>query len=144
MFRRSLLFALFLCLISNIFGQKASIHAIHPDYAEIRVHTSIAWNPFVTISEYSNTLICDENGEFRQDIPLQSPRVVQFETGIYQAYLYVEPGYHYEVELPEYREKDYADQISPFYQPVVVPLKVFSRRSLATKTEIDGTNADRS
>jgi len=138
MFRRSLIFTLFLWVSSCMIGQTASIHAIHPDYAQKSVHTSIAWNPFVSISEYSSTLICDEKGEFIQDIPLKSPRVVQFETGIYQLYLYMEPGFLYEVEFPAYIEKKWNDQITPFYKPLSMPLKVRSRISLSTGESIEG------
>jgi hypothetical protein len=120
-------------------GQTASIHAVNPGYALKAIHTSIAWNPFATINEYSHTVLCDENGEFRQDIPLTSPRVVQFETGIYQLYMYMEPGFRYEVELPEYLEKKWDEQISPFYQALSMPLTVLSRTSLSTGISIDGS-----
>ncbi len=123
----------------NIMGQTASVHATAKDYAGQSIHTSIAWNPFITIPEFSNSVVCSENGEFEQVIPLKSPRVVQFETGIYQAYLYMEPGYHYEVLFPEYIEKKWNDQLSPFYQPLAIPLSVSSRSSLSGGERVDGS-----
>ena len=84
-------------------------------------------------------VVCDEEGGFRADIPLTSPRVVQFETGIYQLYLYMEPGYLYEVEFPGYIEKRWEEQISPFYQPLSMPLTVRSRTSLSTQVQMDGS-----
>jgi len=139
MFRSILFPALLFWASVSTWGQSASIHAIHPDYAARAIHTSIAWNPFVTVNEYTHTNVCDEKGEFSEDIPLKSPRVVQFETGIYQLYLYMEPGFHYEVELPEYIEKEWDDLISPFFQALSMPLKVLERTSHSTGESIDGT-----
>ncbi|MEA3461017.1 MAG: TlpA disulfide reductase family protein, partial [Bacteroidota bacterium] len=123
----------------NLMGQSASVHAIGQDYAGQTIHTSVAWNPFTTINEYSNRVVCSEEGEFEQVIPLNSPRVVQFETGIYQTYLYMEPGFHYEVVFPDYVEKSWDDQISPFYQPIALPLVVSSRTSLSSGEKVDGS-----
>jgi peroxiredoxin len=120
-------------------GQAASVHAISPDYSGKTIHTIISWNPFITYPEFSESVQCSDEGEFEQLIPLKSPRVVQFETGIYQAYIYLEPGFHYELELPEYIAKKWDDRISPFYQPKALPLKVLSRTSLADGTCIEGS-----
>ena len=81
-------------------GQEVSIEAINPDYNGKTIHTIVAWNPFITSLEYTASVICDENGKFEHQIELEVARVVQFEFGVYQAYLYMEPGYHYEVKLP--------------------------------------------
>ena len=139
MLSRSLIFTLLLWGSGTLMGQSASLHAVALDYAGQSILTSVAWNPFVTIPEYSNRVVCDEKGEFEHVVPLKSPRVVQFETGIYQLYLYMEPGFHYEVELPDYREKKWDDQISPFFQPLALPLVVLSRSSLYTRERINGS-----
>jgi len=119
-------------------GQSASIHGSGPGYAGKTVYITIAWNPVITVYEYSEVAVCNEEGSFEVEIPLTSPRVVQFETGMYQTYLYMEPGYHYEVVFPEYGEKERDERISPFYQAVVVPLAVLSRTSMATGKKISG------
>ena len=136
---RSLIFTLLLWSSVHSVGQSSSVHAVVPDYAGQSIHTSIAWNPFVTIYEYSNSTVCDEQGEFEELIPLKSPKVVQFESGAYQLYLYMEPGFHYEVEFPAFLEKKWEEEISPFYRPRVLPLTVRSRTSLATRERIDGS-----
>ncbi len=124
------------CLSSS--GQSTSVHGSGPGYSGKTVHITIAWNPFITVNEYSNRILCGQEGFFELNIPLESPRVVQFETGMYQAYLFMEPGYHYDVKFPEYREKNRDARISPFYQPVVVPLLVTSRTSIKTGEKIAG------
>jgi peroxiredoxin len=138
MIPRSVIYFLFLLGWGNIYGQTASVHAVSPDYAGRNIHITIAWNPIITFPEYSNNVICSDSGEFEQTIPLRSPRVVQFETGLYQAYLFMVPGYHYEVKFPHYAEKDWDERISPFYQPVALPLTVLSRTSLTTGEVVDG------
>ena len=122
----------------SLSGQSTSVNGSGPGYSGQALFTTIAWNPFITVYEYSNRVLCGEDGSFELEIPLESPRVVQFETGMYQAYLYMEPGYHYRVHFPEYREKTRDARISPFYQPVVIPLQVSSRTSLTTGEEMPG------
>jgi peroxiredoxin len=139
MIRRPVFFIFLLWSFGNLPGQSASIHAISPDYAGRSVHITIAWNPFIPFPQYSTDVTCGDEGEFEGLIPLPSARVVQFETGMYQAYLYMEAGFNYEVELPPYVEKEWDKRISPFYQPVSVPLKVLSRTSLSTGERIDGS-----
>jgi len=135
---RSIIFILALFCSGHLMGQTATVHAIAQDYAGQSIHTSVAWNPFISIPEFSKQVVCDENGEFDLVIPLKSARVVQFETGIYQAYLYMKPGFHYEVVFPDFIEKKWNDQISPFYQPIALPLIVNSIKSLLNEEQIDG------
>lgn len=123
----------------SLAGQSVSIHSQNENYSGKSIHITIAWNPFITIPQYTESVICNEQGIFEHTFEIDIARVVQFETGVYQTYLYVEPGYQYNVELPEYQEKEYASRISPFFQPVVVPLRVLSRTSLTTQLEMDGT-----
>ena len=119
-------------------GQNSSVQGSGTGYQGQAIHISIAWNPFITVNEYSHRIVCNQEGSFELEIPLESPRVVQFETGMYQAYLLMEPGYHYEVRFPDYREKEWDERISPFYQPVVTPLRVLSRTSLSDGDQIPG------
>jgi len=119
-------------------GQHVSIEAINPGYSGKTIHAVIAWNPFVTTHEHVSRVICDDQGRFELSLQLESARVVQFEMGIYQAYLYMEPGFHYVVELPEYQEKEFSDQISPYFQAIALPLPVLTRRSLSSGEVLDG------
>ncbi len=139
MLRLVLISSLLVWHCADILAQSASVHAISPTYSGKTIHTSIAWNPFITVYEFSASLVCSDEGEFEQLVPLSSPRVVQFETGIYQAYLYMEPGYHYELILPDYVERKWDQRISPFYEPVSLPLSISSRTSLSTGELLDGS-----
>jgi hypothetical protein len=138
MFRGCFIVALLCGVVTIATGQHSTIGASEPDYAGEAIWTTIAWNPVITVPEFSMSTVCSETGRFDQEIPLSAPRVVQFESGIYQLYLYMEPGYHYEVALPGYREKERDDRISPFYQARVLPLTVLSRTSLSTGEHVSG------
>ncbi|MCK5136038.1 MAG: TlpA family protein disulfide reductase [Bacteroidales bacterium] len=108
-------------------AQSATIRGTDPDYSGASIHVSIPGNPFMTVLKYSETITCGDNGNFEIAVDVETGTMVQLETGIYQATLYVEPDCSYEVVLPAYRKKEYADRISPFYQPLRVPLRVVNR-----------------
>ena len=123
----------------SLFGQSVIVRSQNLSYSRKPIHITIAWNPFITIPQYTETVVCSEDGLFEHTFEVEIGRVVQFEFGVYQTYLYVEPGYQYDVKLPDFQEKKYSDLISPFFQPVVAPLKVLSRTSLLTQSKVDGT-----
>jgi len=138
MLRHCFIVALLGGLVTMATAQHSTIAASEADYAGKQIRTTIAWNPIITVPEFSSTLICSTTGRFEQKIPLHAPRVVQFESGIYQLYLYMEPGFHYEVALPKYQEKENDDRISPYYQALILPLTVLSRSSLTTGDIVGG------
>jgi peroxiredoxin len=123
----------------TLWGEEVSVAGRGTDYGNRSIRISVAYNPFITLPAYTETVKCDSTGEFHHTFRLETGRVVQFETGIYQAYLYMEPGYHYEVQLPPYREKNYEERISPFYQPLYTPLEVVTRTSLKSGAIVEGT-----
>jgi thiol-disulfide isomerase/thioredoxin len=134
------LFAALLALTGwgPLLGEDVSIEGEGAGYANRTIQVSVAYNPFVNVPVYRESLQCDESGHFSHSFPLEAGRVVQFETGAYQAYLYMEPGYHYQVVLPPFREKRYDELISPYAQPISIPLEVISRTDLRTGDSIPG------
>lgn len=120
-------------------GAEVSIEGEGEGYANQTIEISIVFNPFVSDPAYRERVTCDGEGRFHHAFPILTGRVVQFEVGVYQAYLFMQPGYHYEVELPPFREKNYEEMMSPFYQPVYIPLKVTSRTDLATGETVQGS-----
>jgi len=108
-------------------------------YAGQTIRISVAVNPFITLPEYVESILCDDSGRFRHHFELEKGRVVQFEMGSYQTYVYMEPGYHYRVALPPFMQAAYAELVSPFYQPVYAPLQIISRENNATGERVEGT-----
>ena len=130
---------LFLWGCGSLLGQSVSVHSQNSEYSGKSIQITMDRNPFISIPRYVETVKCSNEGNFEYTFDVETERVIHFETGVYRAYLYVEPGYHYEVDLPVYREKSFAERISPFYHPIDVPLRVLSRSSLTTDLEEDPT-----
>jgi len=120
-------------------GGNVSIEGGGEGYANRTIQILVSYNPFVTLPVYRNSVNCDESGRFLHSFHLESGRVVQFEMGSYQAYLYMEPGYHYQVKMPPFKEKSYEELMSPFAQPIYMPLQVKERIDLQTGDSIPGT-----
>jgi len=120
-------------------GEYVSIEGWGEGYANQSIQITLSYNPFVNLPVFRNTIACNDSGVFRHTFELEAGRVVQFEMGAYQAYLYMEPGFHYRVILPPFRERSYQDLISPFSQPDYVALGVVSRSSLQTGEVTMGT-----
>ena len=110
-------------------GQSTSIQGKEPGYAGVEIHLLIPGNPFLPEPRFSDTVICDEDGSFRIFLELEKGSFVYLQTGIYEGSLYVEPGYRYVIALPPYKEKTYADLVSPFFTPVRFPLEVVERKA---------------
>jgi peroxiredoxin len=133
----SVLLVLYGC--SPLLGGEVSVEGQGPGYAHQSIRISVAYNPFVSLPDFTETIRCNESGAFRHSFDLQQGRVVQFEMGSYQTYIYMEPGFHYRVVLPPYMQKEYAELVSPFYQPVYAPLEVISRTNMITGEVVKGT-----
>ena len=113
-----------------LLGQTVSIHGSNPDYSGKSLQITLDNNPFITIPGSVRRVVCTSLGHFEFSTEVESSTLIHVVTGVYRAYLFVEPGISYEIELPLYREKAYAEMISPFFQPLEVALKVLSRSSL--------------
>lgn len=105
------------------------IHGSEPGYGGKLIHVFIQGNPFLPITQYSDTVRCAEDGSFHISIDLKEGTFVYLETGVYEGSIYAEPEYIYRIELPPYRKKTYADLVSPFFTPIRFHVEVSSRTS---------------
>lgn len=121
----------------SLFGQSVSIHGHNLGYIDKTIQISRDLNPYITIPNSVKNVMFDSDGRFEYSLEVETSTSIQFHIGVYRANLYIEPEISYEVELPEYREKTYADRISPFFQPIDIPLKVLSRSPMDTTLNID-------
>ncbi|MFO7671744.1 MAG: TlpA disulfide reductase family protein [Bacteroidales bacterium] len=105
-------------------SQQVTISGENPGYSGVSIHFTIQGNPFLDQPGFSKSVTCDESGGFQLEIEPGSAGVITLRTGIYEATLYIQPGHSYEVLLPRYQEVSYAERISPFFEPLRVPLKI--------------------
>ena len=66
----------------------------------------------------------DDSGFFMCSIPLNMTRHIFTHLGIYNCYLYAQPGMIYNVRLPRKREKSLADLVNPYFDETSVHLSV--------------------
>ena len=105
-------------------AQTVTITGEAREYAGKSIHLSVPGNPFLDRPLFSETIVCNDRGGFRAEVEVETGTMIRLETGIHDAGLFVEPGRTYEVVLPAYQELAYADRISPFFEPIQVPMKV--------------------
>ncbi len=118
--------AFILCLGWGILqAQPAVIKGTDPGYKGIQITLTVAGHPFMENPLYEAAVVCDSLGTFRIEAEVNRGVMVRLRAGIYDAGLYVEPGKIYEILLPPYKELVYAERISPFFEPLKVPLKVW-------------------
>ena len=73
------------------------------------------------ISKSSTALLSvkfDDAGFFQNELEINKPALVFCEFGIYKGLLILEPGKDLEIIFPPVREKSFADQKNPFFNPV--------------------------
>lgn len=138
-FYRIICLLLLACGWIRVPAQRTSIHGSDPGYSGKAICLLIPGNPFLSLPRYSDTVFCSEDGSFEVSVELEKGTFIYLEAGVYEGSLYAEPGYSYEIELPPYRKKTYADQVSPFFTPVRFPLEVHSRSTRNGSGFIRGT-----
>ena len=118
----SLLFGLWGWNIAN--AQEVAISGADSAYSSVSVLFTIQGHPFMDQPAYSKKIICDESGAFSLQFEPPSDGIIVLRTGIYEASLYIERGKSYDLILPQYQEVSYAERISPYFEPLRVPLKI--------------------
>jgi hypothetical protein len=66
----------------------------------------------------------NDSGLFECNIDLDETRLIFANLGIYNCFLYAEPGYHYELKLPEKRTKTEAEAMNPYFENISIHLVV--------------------
>jgi len=62
------------------------------------------------------------DGTFRGDFMINEPMKIFSELGVYEAWLFVEPGEKYIVQLPPRRDKTMKDILNPYFRPASIQL----------------------
>ncbi len=76
------------------------------------------------------SVIIGENEQFSIDILIEGgPEYIYSNTGIYNLYMYIEPGKEYEVRLPEKTDKPVSDKLNPYFEGIPTHLAVLNHDS---------------
>ncbi|MFC2150922.1 TlpA family protein disulfide reductase [Bacteroidota bacterium] len=102
----------------TIFSQEVILKGTVPDYAG-KTFTFCTFSNQIT---HSKKELCytrvDEIGSFKCSFKTEKTIYVFINLGVYEAFLFVEPGKEYDLLLPEIKEKTIADELNPYFKPI--------------------------
>ncbi len=88
----------------------------------------------ITFFRYSNMITFNENemasclvsdsGDFECTLTLDEPRLIFSHLGVYNCFMYAEPGMVYKIRLPQKRQKSMADEANQFFEETSVHLSL--------------------
>lgn len=118
-------FIVFFFLLSLVsVGNNVTLKGNIPEYAGDEL-TFLAYSDLITYTEKELcTTIVDEHGDFSCSFEVDQTRYVFLHLGVYEAFVFVEPGKEYELLFPEKEEKSIIDELNPYFEPVLYHLGV--------------------
>lgn len=115
---RLLLFSLLIFLGISPLYAKVTISANQPEYANKKLEFYVHDDP-VTLSKVTVfELIFDKQGTASVTIDINETTCYYCDFGIYRGILFVEPAGNISLKIPPLREKSFADDKNPFFEPV--------------------------
>lgn len=112
----ALLFAL---LISPSVFALVTIECHNPGYAGKKLEFYTFSDPVSSATKKVFTLEFDKSGKCIKTIETQTTDFVFCDFGIYRGLLFIEPNQKIVLQLPPPREKSFADQKNPYFEPVL-------------------------
>ena len=85
----------------------------------------LSYANMITFSEKEMaTCIVGDSGYFECYLELEEPTLIFSHLGVYNCFMYAEPGMVYEVKLPQKRQKTMADEANQFFEETSVHLSL--------------------
>lgn len=107
-------------IVSDAFA--ITISGINETYAGQQIEIVIPQDPFTGIDTIISSLIADETGFFTTELQITEITQVFMVSGIYNMFLFVEPGKDYKVILPPFEPLTEEKRFNPYFNPVEVHL----------------------
>lgn len=127
--KRSLLSLLLLAVLTFTIPLRAEesfviIKGRHTDYSGDTL-VFLSYSNMVSFSEEEvGRCAVDDSGFFKCRIPLAETRHIFTYLGVYNCYLYAQPGMVYRVQLPAKRDKTIQDLVNPYFEETAIHLSV--------------------
>jgi len=113
------LFPLFLLIfISATSYSSVTIQCDNLKYEKKKLEFHSFSDPISSASKVIFTLHFDRNGKCTTTIETETTQFVFCDFGIYRGLLFIEPNQKIVLQLPPVREKTFADQKNPYFEPV--------------------------
>jgi len=105
-------------------GATVKITGRSPDYAGDSIAFS-SYSNMITFNEQEMaTCLVSDSGDFECSFTLDEPRLIFSHLGVYNCFMYAEPGMVYEIRLPQKRQKSMADEANQFFEETSVHLSL--------------------
>lgn len=114
----SFLFVALLLLPFKPEAAPVSITCDNPKYAGKKLVFYRYSDPVSQKTVQSFTLEPDKTGKASATVDVQNTQFVFCDFGIYRGLLLIEPGQNVKIQLPPVREKTFADEKNPYFEPV--------------------------
>jgi len=117
-------FAFFILFPLLTQGEQVVLKGNITDYPDKEI-SFLTYDDQITYTEKKlcSTLI-DEDGNFTCTFEVHQTTYVFLHLGIYEAYVFVEPGKTYELIFPETEEKRLIDELNPYFEPQLYHLGI--------------------
>ncbi len=96
----------------------AVVSAASSEYSGKRMHFYHHADPITQASETGFLLQFDNKGNATTNVAVKSTTCFYCDFGIYRGSVFIEPGKNIKINLPPLREKSFADQKNPYFEPV--------------------------
>jgi len=114
-----LLFLLFLAILFSVAGNASvTIQCDNAKYAGNKLTFYSFSDPISSTSKIVFSLDFDKTGKCTKEVDIQTTSFVYCDFGIYRGMLFIEPNQKIVLQLPPVREKSFADQKNPYFEPV--------------------------
>ncbi len=105
-------------------GATVKITGKSPDYAGDSL-VFYSYSNMITFNEKEiASCIVGDSGVFECTLTLEEPRLIFSHLGVYNCFMYAEPGMVYEIRLPQKRQKSMADEANQFFEETSVHLSL--------------------
>ncbi|WP_372933243.1 TlpA family protein disulfide reductase [Mariniphaga sediminis] len=112
------LLSVLLIIWTNLPVSATSISGWNEEYAGKKLDFFRLSDPVTREKVHVFTLEVNSNGVFSAEAEVEQPTFVFSDFGIYRGMLFLEPGEKITLLLPPFRDKSFADQKNPYFQPV--------------------------
>ncbi len=116
---------LLLCILCfNVKAREVTIEGLQKSYAGKTIEWKTFADPFTGRDTVIHVCRIDSNGFFKFSFPCNNPMLIYSFLGIFKGYLHVEPNKNYIISLPEWKDKNPADKLNPYFQPIEIQINI--------------------
>jgi len=108
----------FIFLLPKLLFAQVTVVCDNPKYGGQKLEFQSYTDPISKATTPVFTLDIDKNGKASKTFETQITRFVFCDFGIYRGLLFIEPNQKIVLQLPPIREKSFADQKNPYFEPV--------------------------